>query len=123
MDVVIVGYLRGRGMRAGLKIGALLGAVYNTRKDSFQTIAKIGSGLSEQNWVKLRHLLDKLRVMKKPARVESRLTPDVWVEPKYVVTILADEITCSPGAHLRARQGRYGNGTAVPACGRVHSRR
>lgn len=96
VDVVIVGYLRGRGMRAALKIGALLGAVYNTRNDSFQTIAKIGSGLSEQNWIKLRRLLDKLKVLKKPARVDSRLIPDVWVEPKYVLTVLADEISRSP---------------------------
>lgn len=96
VDVVIVGYLRGRGMRAALKIGALLGAVYNSSNDSFQTIAKIGSGLSDQNWIKLRRLLDKLKVIKKPARVDSRLTPDVWVEPTYVLTVLADEITRSP---------------------------
>lgn len=96
VDVVIVGYLRGRGMRAALKIGALLGAVYNTSTDSFQTIAKIGSGLSEQNWIKLRRLLDQLKVGKKSARVDSRLSADVWVEPKYVVTVLADEITRSP---------------------------
>lgn len=96
VDVVIVGYLRGRGMRAVLKIGALLGAVYDPRKDRFETIAKIGSGLSEENWIKLRRLLDKHRVAHRPARVESRIVPDVWVEPRYVVTVLADEITRSP---------------------------
>jgi DNA ligase-1 len=111
VDVVIVGYLRGRGMRAALKIGALLGCVYDSRHDSFQTIGKIGSGLSEQNWIKLRHLLDKLRVTKKPARVDSRLTPDVWVEPKYVVTVLADEITRSP-VHTCA-QDKNGMGMAL----------
>jgi DNA ligase-1 len=93
IDVVIIGYLRGRGMRG---IGALLGAVYDRRTDSFQSIAKIGSGLSQENWVKIRRLLDDSRVRTKPARVDSRLTPDVWVEPRYVVTVLADEITRSP---------------------------
>jgi DNA ligase-1 len=102
VDVVLVGYLRGRGMRASLKIGAVLGAVYDPRKDSFQTIAKIGSGLSEETWIKLRRLLDKDRVVHRPARVESRLVPDVWVEPGYVVTVLADEITRSP-VHTCAR--------------------
>jgi DNA ligase-1 len=96
IDVVIIGYLRGRGMRAALGIGALLGAVYDPRTDSFQSIAKIGSGLSEENWIKIRRLLDDSRVRTKPARVDSRLTPDVWVEPRYVVTVLADEITRSP---------------------------
>lgn len=83
-------------MRAALKIGALLGGVYDPRKDSFQTIAKIGSGLSEENWVRVRRLLDKDRVAHRPARVESRIVPDVWVEPRYVMTVLADEITRSP---------------------------
>ena len=32
----------------------------------------------------------------RPARVDSRLVPDVWVEPQYLITILADEITRSP---------------------------
>lgn len=111
VDVVIVGYLRGRGMRATLKIGALLAAVYNDRNDSFQTIAKIGSGLSEESWTKLRSLLDDAKVSKKPARVDSRITPDVWVEPKYVLTVLADEITRSP-VHTCA-QDKEGIGMAL----------
>jgi DNA ligase 1 len=96
VDAVIVGYLRGRGMRARLGIGALLAAVYDAKTDTFQTIAKIGSGPSEEQWMKLRELLDKTKVSAKPARVDSRLRPDVWVEPKYVITVLADEITRSP---------------------------
>jgi DNA ligase-1 len=111
VDIVIVGYLRGRGMRATLKIGALLGAVYDIRNDSFQTIAKIGSGLSDQNWIKLRRQLDKVKATRKPARVDSRLTPDVWVEPKYVLTVLADEITRSP-VHTCA-QDKDGLGMAL----------
>ena len=111
VDVVIVGYLRGRGMRAALKIGALLGAVYDARKDSFQTVAKIGSGLSEENWIKLRRLLDKVKVADKPVRVDSRIVPDIWVEPKYVVTVLADEITRSP-VHTCA-QDKEGVGLAL----------
>ena len=96
IDVVIIGYLRGRGNRARLGIGALLGAVYDPPTDSFQSIAKIGSGLSEENWIRIRRLLDDARVRGKPARVNSRLVPDVWVAPRYVVTVLADEITRSP---------------------------
>jgi DNA ligase-1 len=96
VDVVLVGYFRGRGLRATFGIGALLGAVYDRASDTFKTVAKIGSGLSEENWVRLRELLDGLRVAHRPARVESLIEPDVWVEPRYVVTVLADEITKSP---------------------------
>src|SRR5262245_32467389 len=93
IDVAVVGYLRGRGIRARLGIGALLAAVYNKKTDSFETIGKVGSGLSEKNWVRLRELLDEAAVPDKPARVDSRLIPDTWVEPQYVITVLADEIT------------------------------
>ncbi len=102
IDVAVVGYLRGRGMRARLGIGALLAAVYNKKTDSFETVGKVGSGLSEKNWVRLRELLDEAAAPDKPARVDSRLVPDVWVEPQYVMTVLADEITRSP-VHTCAR--------------------
>src|SRR2546423_5803380 len=102
IDAVIVGYLRGRGMRARLGIGALLAAVYDEATDTFKTIGKVGSGLSEANWIKLRKLLDKQAGDDKPARVDLRVVPDVWVEPSYLVTILADEITRSP-VHTAAR--------------------
>jgi len=98
-------------MRARLGIGSLLAAVYNADSDSFQTVAKIGSGLSEENWLKFRRLLDKEKVLKKPARVESRISPDVWAEPKYVVTVLADEITRSP-VHTTGRDSQ-GRGLAL----------
>lgn len=107
VDVVIVGYLRGRGYRAHFGIGSLLGAVYDEATDTFKSVGKIGSGLSDENWIGMRELLDAEKAAHKPARVDSRLMPDVWVEPKYVVTVLADEITRSP-IHTAAmdEQGR-----------------
>lgn len=111
VDVVIVGYLRGRGARARLGIGSLFGAVYNPETDTFQTVGKIGSGLSEENWMRLKKLLDEAQVDEQPARVESGLTPDVWVEPKIVVAVLADEITRSP-VHTAGRDER-GRGLAL----------
>jgi len=111
IDVTLVGYLRGRGARTRLGIGSLLGAVYDARTDTFQTIGKIGSGLSDENWMKLRKLLDEAQVEEKPARVDSRMTPDVWIEPKIVVTVLADEITRSP-VHTAGRD-EDGRGLAL----------
>ena len=96
VDGVIVGYLRGRGMRARFGIGALLVAVYDAKQDKFVTIAKIGTGFSDAEWPKMREMLDKIKVEHKPARVEAVMEPDVWVEPKYVIEMQADEITRSP---------------------------
>jgi len=96
VDGVVVGYLRGRGMRARFGIGALLVAVYDDKADKFATIAKIGTGFSDTEWPQMRALLDKIAVEHKPARVDAIMEPDVWVEPKYVIEMQADEITRSP---------------------------
>lgn len=111
IDAVVVGYLRGRGARARLGIGALLAAVYDEPTDTFKTVGKVGSGLSDENWIKLRKQLDKQTAKDKPARTDSRMVPDVWVEPRDVVTILADEITRSP-VHTCAMDAS-GNGLAL----------
>ncbi len=96
VDCVIVGYLRGRGMRARFGIGAVLIAVYDEKNDRFVTIGKVGTGFKDDEWPKLRKMLDDIAVGHKPARVEALMQPDVWVEPKYVVEVQADELTRSP---------------------------
>lgn len=96
VDVVLVGYLRGRGKRASLGIGSLLAAVYDPEHDRYRTVAKIGSGLTERGWRELRARLDEQARARKPANVDSLIVPDVWVAPTLVVAVLADEITRSP---------------------------
>jgi len=96
IDVVIVGYFYGKGARAKLGIGALLTAVYDPKTDTFKTISKVGSGFTEDEWMRLKALLDQIKLPHRHARVDSLLDPDVWVEPKYVITLTADEITRSP---------------------------
>lgn len=95
VDVVVVGYLAGRGQRARFGIGALLCAVYDEKNDRFRTVAKVGSGLTELEWTEYFNKLNAIRVDHKPARVDSNMIPDVWVEPKYVMEVQADEITRS----------------------------
>ncbi|MGC8571678.1 MAG: ATP-dependent DNA ligase [Candidatus Micrarchaeia archaeon] len=96
VDLVIVGYYLGRGIRSEFKFGGLLCAVYNDKKDMFETVSRIGSGFTEQQMVELENALEKIKVSKKPARVNSIIEPDFWVYPKYVITVKADEITKSP---------------------------
>jgi DNA ligase-1 len=96
IDVVLLGYYKGKGKRAEFGAGALLAGVYDSDKDEFVTISKLGTGLSDQAWRELHARLAKLEVPEKPARVSSNMVPDAWLEPSIVVEVLADEITPSP---------------------------
>jgi DNA ligase-1 len=96
VDLVILGYYLGRGQRAEFGFGGLLGGVYNEKRDMFETITRIGTGFSEKQMETLSQLLKRIRATRKPVRVDSIIEPHFWVEPKYVVTVRADEITRSP---------------------------
>ena len=96
IDVVLLGYYGGKGKRAEFGAGALLAGVYDTEKDEFVTITKLGTGLSDEGWRAIHKRLAKLEVPEKPARVKSNIVPDIWLEPAIVVEVLADEITPSP---------------------------
>ncbi len=107
LDLVILGYYLGRGSRAEFLFGGLLCGVYNKDKDIFETISRIGTGFTEEWMKELRDKLNRIRLKGKPMRVVSIIEPDFWVEPKYVVTVRADEITRSP-MHTC---GKHGNGS------------
>lgn len=111
IDVCIVGYFRGKGARAKFGVGALLGAVYDEKTDTFKTVSKVGSGFTEDEFIELKKTLDKIVLPHRHPRVDSVMEPDVWVEPRYVVTVTADEITRSP-SHTAGRD-REGIGYAL----------
>jgi DNA ligase-1 len=96
IDCVLLGYFVGRGKRVGLGVGALLVGVYDAADDTFKTVTKIGTGLSDEQWREVGERAAPYRSEERPARVLSKITPTVWLEPKIVVEVLADEITSSP---------------------------
>ncbi len=96
IDLVIIGYYRGRGSRTQFGFGGILGAVYDEDEDKFKSVTRVGSGFTEEQMEKLGKLLKEKLIEKKHARVDSEIEPDHWVEPKHVVTVNADEITRSP---------------------------
>ena len=96
VDVAIIGYFKGRGKRTQFGLGGLLTAVYDEGSDSFKSVAKIGTGMSERMLAELEEKLSKISEKHKPARVDSGIEPDVWVKPFYVIEVRADEITKSP---------------------------
>lgn len=98
LDCVVLGYYFGHGKRASFGIGAFLVGVYNKSCDRFETIAKVGTGLSDDEWRTLHAECDKMKVAEQPKNVTCAkdLAPDVWVHPEKVCMIRADEITLSP---------------------------
>ena len=98
VDCVVFGYYAGEGKRAGFGIGAFLVGLYNKQEDRFETVAKIGTGLKDKDWVEFKKKCDALSVKTKPKNVvcAKELEPDVWTAPEMVVIIRADEITLSP---------------------------
>lgn len=98
VDCVVMGYYYGQGKRTAFGIGAFLIGVYDSKKDQFVTIAKIGTGLTDEEWRELAKRGGVIKAKEKPAlyEVDKWLEPDVWVEPEIVVEIKADELTRSP---------------------------
>jgi len=96
VDTAIIGYYKGKGKRTKFGLGGLLTAVYDEKDNVFKSIAKIGTGMSEEMLSQLHKKLSKIKEGKKPKNVDSELEPDVWTEAKYVIEVNADEITRSP---------------------------
>ncbi len=96
IDCVVLGYIVGKGKRTAFGAGALLVGLYDDKKDEFVTVSKIGTGLTDEEWQSIKQRTKNLELKNKPARVNSLITPSVWVTPKIVIEVLADEITRSP---------------------------
>ena len=96
IDGLVVGYYFGKGSRAKFGFGGFLIAVYNEDKDRFETIAKVGSGFTEEEMEFFRQELSKLKSPTPFRALFYKTKPDVWVLPKFVVEVAFDEITLSP---------------------------
>ena len=113
VDLVVLGFYKGKGKRTAFGLGGLLAGVYEPKSDEFKSVTRIGTGFSEQMLADLHQTLSKDAVSHKPARVDSELVPDVWVDPKYVVEVRADEITKSP-MHTCGREKGTGYALRFP---------
>ena len=98
IDCLVLGFDFGKGKRASFGIGAFLVGVYDEKEDVYVTLAKIGTGLKDDEWIELKEKSDILTVKDLPVRysVDKGMYCDVWISPEIVVEIKADEITRSP---------------------------
>ncbi len=97
IDAVVLGYYFGKGARAKFGIGAILVGVYDEKRDTYNTIAKIGTGMSDSILKQINNDLKDIEIDSKPENynIENSLLPDKLVKPEIIVEVEADEITKS----------------------------
>lgn len=120
IDAVVMGFDFGQGKRTGFGIGAFLIGVYDKSFDGFKTIAKIGTGLTDDEWKTLKAKSKELETKNKPNRyeVDKMMECNRWIDPKIMVIIKADEITRSPvhtaGREMQKTKGGGGMEVKIP---------
>lgn len=97
IDCVIMGYDLGKGKRASFGIGAFLVGVLDKEKEKYVTVAKIGTGLTDEEWKELKRQTKLLTIKDVPKDylVKKEMEVDVWIKPSIIVEIRVDEITVS----------------------------
>jgi DNA ligase-1 len=112
IDGVVVGGFQGRGRRAG-RFGAFLLAVYDPKRDQFESFTKVGSGFDDATLAEMPKRLAPFESATVPEGVASGIEPDRWFRPGLVLEVRGAELTLSP-VH-RAAQGavRAGAGLAL----------
>lgn len=105
LDCLVMGYDYGKGKRADFGIGAFLAGVYDTERDMFVTVAKIGTGLSDNEWRELKKQCNSTVSTDRPTLydVDKMVEVDVWTNPSIIVEVRADEISRSP-VHTAGRK-------------------
>jgi DNA ligase 1 len=95
IDGVIVGAFLGRGRRAG-RFGAFLLAVYDPKRDRFESFCKVGTGFDDAALEEMPKRLKKFESDERPPEVDTGLTPDRWMRPGLVLEVRGAELTLSP---------------------------
>lgn len=97
LDVVVMGYYFGRGKRNQFGLGAVLVGVLD-QNEEIKTIAKIGTGLSDEQLRQMKSLCELNKVSEQPKnyQIHKGLLPDVFIKPELVIEVAADELTKSP---------------------------
>ncbi len=112
IDGVVVGAFQGRGRRAG-RFGAFLLAVYDPKKDRFESFCKVGSGFDDAALADMPSRLHRFLTPEKPPEVDTNTTPDQWIRPGVVLEIRGAELTLSPVHRAGLGAIRAGVGLAL----------
>ncbi len=110
MDLAVIGAFHGKGRRTGA-FGTYLLAALDKERDLYTSVAKIGTGFTDEDLARLPKLLKPYESHAKPPDVESNMVPDVWFRPHMVMETIASELTLSP-IHTAA-MGRVRPGAGI----------
>ncbi|QQG49520.1 MAG: ATP-dependent DNA ligase [archaeon] len=110
IDLPVIGAFHGRGRRAGTYGTYLLGA-YDPGRGVYSSVAKLGTGFSDEDLQTIPKILKPFESHVRPANVESGVVPDIWFRPKIVLETIASELTLSP-VHI-AGMGRIRPGAGL----------
>jgi len=98
IDGVVVGGFHGRGRRAG-HYGAFLLAVYDPKRDRFESFCKVGTGFDDAMLAEMPKRLQRFETDTPPPEVDTGLVPDRWMRPGVVLEVRGAELTLSPIHH------------------------
>lgn len=121
IDAVVMGYTKGEGKRSDFGVGQFLAGVYDAKKDTFVSVTKVGTGLTDEQFREFMTRVKKLEVKDQPKNydIDKLMEPDVWVKPGLVVELASDEITRSQ-VHTAGRTmqtSKSGNAQEVKEAG------
>src|SRR3989449_11025392 len=88
-------------------------AAYDDKDDNFKTVCKLGTGFSDEFLGDLPKMLRRYERSERPVRVNTRIVPDVWLEPALVFEVIGAEITLSPVHTAGWDVVRKGSGLAI----------
>lgn len=89
LDLVIIGGYHGMGRRKEMA-GSFLCAMKDG--DRLVALTNIGSGFTDEQISDISKITESLMIQAKPTSVFSLEVPDVWIEPRIVIEVMADEI-------------------------------
>ena len=71
-------------------------ASYNDETHAYESFTKLGTGFSDEVLFSFPKMFSDLIMDHKPAMVETKMEPDIWIYPQIVMEIQGAEITVSP---------------------------
>jgi len=66
LDCIVMGYYLGKGARQKFGIGGFLVGVLDNESGEVQSLSKVGTGLTDEEWVHLKHKIDNITTKDKP---------------------------------------------------------